>query len=147
MSRKAQYFRDPKNMETYLEANHFLASINNEAPEARNQTYAHNLASLNHLVLVLFTEDKTVIPKESSWFGSEADIPSDDSAAQRPLSLADRVVIPMHLQPLYKEDWIGLRKLDEKGGVVFDSCVGEHMQMGDCWERLVRQYVGGLYHS
>ena len=133
-------------MESYLEANHFLASINNEVSGARNQTYARNLASLNHLVLVLFTEDKTVVPKETSWFGSEADVPPDDFAIQGPLSLVDRVVIPMHLQPLYKEDWIGLRDLDDNGRIIFESCVGEHMQMGDCWERLVRQYVGGLYY-
>lgn len=129
-------------MIAYLSANHFLPSINNEVAETRNQTYAHNLTSLNKLVLVLFTEDKTVVPKESAWFGSEAE--TLDSMGQKVFSTADDSKIPMRLQPLYQEDWIGLRKLDERGDVIFEACLGEHMEMGHCWEALVRQYVGGL---
>lgn len=86
-----------------------------------------------------------MVPKESAWFGSEA----EDGFASREQKVlgeydADKTIIPMRLQPLYQEDWIGLRTLDERGGVVFDVCVGEHMQMGDCWQGLVRKYVGGL---
>ncbi|KAF5351780.1 hypothetical protein D9756_007423 [Leucocoprinus leucothites] len=145
---QAQYYRDPNNYETYLTANHFLPFINNEVEGKRNHTYARNLASLNNLVLVIFTEDKTVVPKESAWFGSEV-IPDDDiidftPSEQHRLSNSDRAIVPMHEQPLYVEDWIGLRELDERGGVTFASCVGEHMQMGDCWEGLIVQYTGGL---
>jgi palmitoyl-protein thioesterase len=127
-------------MDIYLSANHFLTSINNEVPESRNQSYGHNLASLHTLVLVIFTEDKTVVPKESAWFGSEAGLEfnRDDQKAFE----STRALIPMRLQPLYKEDWIGLRTLDERGGIVFEACVGEHMQIQECWEPLVRQYVG-----
>jgi palmitoyl-protein thioesterase len=32
--------------------------------------YKKNLASLDALVLIMFSEDRTVIPKESGWFGS-----------------------------------------------------------------------------
>ncbi|KAF8070315.1 palmitoyl-protein thioesterase [Lyophyllum atratum] len=144
---QAQYFRDPTNMDVYLRANQFLTSINNEVSASRNETYAHNLASLNKLVLVIFTEDKTVVPKESAWFGSEAAPTAfrfNLNDQQDTLTSSDNVLIPMHLQPLYQEDWIGLRTLDERGGVLFDACVGEHMQIGDCWEGLVRQYVGGF---
>ncbi|KXN90178.1 Palmitoyl-protein thioesterase 1 [Leucoagaricus sp. SymC.cos] len=128
---QAQYYRDPYNFETYLKANHFLTSINNEIEETCNQTYARNLASLYNLVLVIFTEDKTVVPKESAWF------------EQQLLSASEKTIVPMREQPLYIEDWIGLRELDERGGVTFASCVGEHMQMGDCWEDLIVQYTGG----
>ena len=128
-------------MDTYLSANQFLTSINNEIPESRNQSYGHNLASLRTLVLVIFTEDKTVVPKESAWFGSEAG--DEFNGNEQRVFETNKVVIPMRLQPLYKEDWIGLRTLDNKGGVVFESCIGEHMQIKECWERLVRQYVGG----
>lgn len=101
-----------------------------------------NLASLNKLVLVLFTEDKTVVPKESAWFGSE-EVPTEFRNEQRViLGSPAKVIVPIHSQPLYQEDWIGLRQLDEKGGVVFETCVGEHMQMGDCWKQLVQEYVG-----
>lgn len=50
----------------------------------------------------------------------------------------------MQLQPTYLADTFGLRTLDEKGGVTFEVCQGEHMQIAqDCWEPLVREYVGG----
>ncbi|TFK44545.1 Alpha/Beta hydrolase protein [Crucibulum laeve] len=146
---QAQYFRDPNNLDTYLKANHFLTSINNEIPESRNQTYSHRLASLDNLILVIFTKDKTVVPKESAWFGSEAvedeDLASLDGSTQTALQSrsADKTIIPMRLQPLYLEDWIGLRELDERGGIAFESCDGEHMQMNGCWEHLVQKYAGG----
>jgi palmitoyl-protein thioesterase len=154
---QAQYFRDPTQMDAYLTSNHFLTSINNEVDELRNETYAHNLASLETLVLILFTKDKTVVPKESSWFGSEA-VDEDelmDENIYETLEYADQVtvgpsgtksktIIPMRLQPLYIEDWIGLRELDERGSVVLEACDGEHMQMGDCWEGVVKKYVGGI---
>jgi len=147
---QAQYFRDPTQIDTYLEANHFLPSINNEVPGKRNQTYATNFASLNKLVLVLFSKDKTVVPKETAWFGSEAvDDDFDDPteaighSGQHMLSIAPpTTIIPMRLQPLYTEDWIGLRSLDQRGDVILETCEGEHMQLGDCWERLVKRFVG-----
>jgi len=133
-------------MEAYLTANHFLTSINNEITEFRNRTYSRNLASINNLVLILFTEDTTVVPKESAWFGAEAlEQDAKMSEAQRPLfkSNVGLSILPMRLQPIYLEDWIGLRELDERGGIVFETCKGEHMKMGDCWEDLVHKFVGG----
>ena len=143
---QAQYFRDPHNYETYLATNNFLVSINNERPDLHNSTFARNLASLNKLVLVLFSEDKTVVPKESAWFGSEAiseDAARQGSSDQALLLGEDKVIIPMRQQPLYLEDWIGLRRLDVRGDVIFEVCEGEHMQIGDCWEHLVRKFAGG----
>jgi len=146
---QAQYYRDPARIDVYLEVNAFLASINNELPASRNATYTQNLASLAKLVLVIFSEDKTVVPKESSWFGAEAvdsDILPLQPNNQAPLKqglASDRAIIPLRLQPLYLEDWIGLRQLDRRGAILFETCEGEHMQMGDCWEDLVRRFVGG----
>ncbi|KAJ7690617.1 Alpha/Beta hydrolase protein [Mycena rosella] len=140
---QAQYFRDPANLETYYASNKFLTSINNEILGSRNETYARNLASLNKLVLVIFTEDKTVVPKESSWFGTE--IVVDDElvpGGQQRVLAEERVLVPMRKQPLYQEDWIGLRELDERGGVVFAECEGQHMQINDCWEELVKEFAG-----
>ncbi|KAF9071026.1 palmitoyl-protein thioesterase [Rhodocollybia butyracea] len=141
---QAQYFRDPANLDTYISANLFLPSINNEDSLNRNESYAKNLASLNTLVLIMFTEDKTVVPKESSWFGSEmVDDAADSLSEQTVLGPASsRYIVPLHLQPLYIEDWIGLKALDERGGLVLDTCEGEHMQIGDCWEEFVRQWTG-----
>lgn len=135
LSGQAQYYRDPAQLETYLKSNTFLADVNNEVPGGHNGTYSDNLASLNALVLVLFSADKTVVPKESSWFGSYA--PSNTSD--------EKTVVPMRLQPLYTQDWIGLRTLDQSGRVVMETCEGEHMQLTDeCWKPLVQRFVGNV---
>jgi len=135
---QAQYYRDPARLERYLESNHFLTSINNEVPSTANSTYADKLMSLNKLVLVLFLKDLTVVPKESSWFGSYA-VPDNSTSP-----LGEKTIVPMRMQPLYVEDWIGLKTLDERGAVVLETCEGEHMQLTkDCWEPLVKRFVGG----
>ncbi|KAF8588709.1 alpha/beta-hydrolase [Ramaria rubella] len=132
----AQYFRDTTQLSIYLTSNHFLTSINNENESSRNHTYAQNFASLSNLVLVLFTRDRTVVPKESAWFGSYAP-PKEGQDSSTP------TLVPMRLQPLYSEDWIGLKRLDQAGRVQFKSCDGEHMQLSrDCWEPIVKQYIG-----
>ncbi|KAL0956127.1 hypothetical protein HGRIS_002293 [Hohenbuehelia grisea] len=141
---QAQYFRDPNNLETFLNANTFLTSLNNEVypASARNTTFARNLASLNKLVLVIFAQDRTVVPKESAWFASEAAEEDTLYEGQTRLGAADKRIIPMRMQPLYIEDWIGLRTLDERGGVIFEACKGEHMQLDGCWQDIVGRFVG-----
>ncbi|KAH9924873.1 Alpha/Beta hydrolase protein [Fomitopsis serialis] len=114
---QAQYFRDPARLDP-------------------------NFASLTKLVLVLFLQDETVVPKESSWFGAYA-VPND-SATEVGAQPQEKTVVPMRLQPLYIEDWIGLRTLDKRGAVVLETCEGEHMVLtDDCWQPLVRRFVGG----
>lgn len=104
-----------------------------------NDTYADNLASLENLVLILFSEDKTVVPKESSWFGSYE--PTDENSVT--LLGAERPIIPMRLQPTYIADTFGLRTLDERGAVVLEVCEGEHMRISEeCWKPLVERFVG-----
>ncbi|KAI1791250.1 alpha/beta-hydrolase [Ganoderma leucocontextum] len=134
---QAQYYRDPDQLDAYLNSSRFLASINNEVPALANATYATNLAALNTLVLVLFSADKTVVPKESSWFGSYAPPNSTRDGDEK-------TMVPMRLQPLYKRDWIGLRALDQAGRVLLETCEGEHMQIAEeCWRPLVERFTGG----
>ncbi|KAF8348139.1 palmitoyl-protein thioesterase [Amanita rubescens] len=137
---QAQYFRDPSDYEEYLTSNHFLTSINNEIVGLRNATYGDNLALLKKLVLVVFTKDTMVVPKESAWFGAEP-IEEGDEAQGR--LLIEEKIIPMRGQQLYVEDWIGLRRLDELGRIKFESCEGGHMQIGECWEQILEGNVGG----
>ena len=54
-------------MQDYLRYNVFLADINNERG-AKSALYRDNLASLERLVLVRFSEDFTVVPRDSAWF-------------------------------------------------------------------------------
>ncbi|KAK4948564.1 hypothetical protein LTR10_012568 [Elasticomyces elasticus] len=112
----AQYYRDTGDYENYLNHSNFLADINNER-KVKNATYAKNIAALEKFVMVVFDKDRTVIPKESGWF-AEVNLTSDS-------------VTPLKDRPIYKEDWIGLRKLDEKGGLDFLSLAGEHMHFSE----------------
>ncbi|KAF2639473.1 palmitoyl-protein thioesterase 1 precursor [Massarina eburnea CBS 473.64] len=117
----AQYFRDTDE-ETgeptldYLESSNFLADINNER-ELKNVTYAENLATLDNFVMYVFENDTTVIPKESGWFAQT--------------NLTSGEVTELRNRTIYKEDWIGLKKLDEKGALVFKTTPGPHMQIDD----------------
>ncbi|KAJ3101439.1 Palmitoyl-protein thioesterase 1 [Phlyctochytrium planicorne] len=125
---QAQYFRDPKNIPKYLQSSLFLAAANNEIPEKRNETFKENLASLNKLVLIRFTEEETVVPAESSWFGYF------DENLQ---------VVPMREQEIYKEDWIGIKALDDAGKLVFLESEGKHMKFSiEYFQEIVKKYLG-----
>ena len=52
-------------MEKYLELSAWLADINNEREE-KNETYVYHLSSLEKFVMIKFTEEKTVVPPDSS---------------------------------------------------------------------------------
>ncbi|KAL6708018.1 hypothetical protein ACN47E_003452 [Coniothyrium glycines] len=117
----AQYFKATnastgEPLPAYLAASNFLADINNERPR-KNASYAAHLASLDHFVMYVFDDDTTVIPKESGWFAYT------NATTGAVTQLRDRQI--------YKEDWIGLRKLDAKGGLHFKTTPGGHMQLGD----------------
>ena len=157
---QAQYYRDVDRIDSYLESNTFLTGVNAEISTDVNETakLKENLSSLRNFVMVLFTQDTTVVPKETAWFGSYA-IPEQDLIPiidsihramhfpwwpfhRRP-GVESRTVISMKEQPLYKDDIIGIRTLDESGRLHFESCDGAHMHLKvECWEPIVRQYVG-----
>ncbi|KAI9816326.1 MAG: hypothetical protein M1826_001861 [Phylliscum demangeonii] len=112
----AQYYRDPNDLSQYLEKSNFLADINNERV-LKNDTYRRNLRRLRKFAMFLFTDDQTVIPKESGWF-AETNLTTGQVTALR-----DR--------DLYREDWLGLRALDERGGLDFEAVEGGHMHLTD----------------
>lgn len=110
----AQYFRDPEQLEDYLEYSNFLADINNER-KLKNQTYKENLEKLERFTMILFDDDKTVVPKESGCFAE----------------VKDGNVTKLQDRDIYKEDWIGLKKLDGEGRLVFETTKGGHMHLSD----------------
>jgi palmitoyl-protein thioesterase len=117
----SQYFKATNDttgepMDDYLTHSNFLADINNERV-LKNVTYAKNLAALDNFVMYLFDDDETVIPKESGWFAYT--------------NGTDGSVTGLRERAIYKQDWIGLRALDEKGGLHFETTEGGHMQLGD----------------
>ena len=117
----AQYFKATNETtgeptDEYLEASNFLADINNERA-LKNPAYAKNLAALDNFVMYVFEDDTTVIPKESGWFAYT--------------NLTSNEVTELRDREIYKEDWIGLKKLDQKGGLHFKTTKGGHMNLGD----------------
>jgi palmitoyl-protein thioesterase len=62
---QAQYYRDPEDLERYLELSAWLADINNEREE-KNETYSYHLSSLEKFVMIKFDDEKTVVPADSS---------------------------------------------------------------------------------
>ena len=119
----AQYFRNPEDLDSYIESSNFLADINNER-EVKNATYKENLKKLESFTMYMFSEDETVIPKQSAWF-------SDFNATTgKETKLEDRA--------LYKEDWLGLKWLDENGRLEFPVTEGGHMQLSE--EVLVKAF-------
>jgi palmitoyl-protein thioesterase len=112
----AQYFRDSNEYDSYLEHSNFLADINNEREE-KNENYKSNLLSLNRFGMFMFANDTVAVPKESAWF-AEVDQISGEITALRERSI-------------YKEDWLGLRALDEQGKLSFETIPGQHMELTD----------------
>jgi palmitoyl-protein thioesterase len=110
----AQYFRNLDELDSYLVSSNYLADINNERA-LKNRNYKENLSSLNKFVMFIFKNDTTVIPKESGWFAEV------NTTSGQVTLLRDR--------PIYKEDWLGLKTLDEKGSLVFETLKGDHMQI------------------
>jgi len=64
---QAQYWHDPYYHGEYVEKSQFLAKINGEGPNP-NATYAENLLKLEKMVLVMYSGDTVVVPRESSHF-------------------------------------------------------------------------------
>ncbi len=70
-----------------------------------------------------------MIPKESGWF---ADVNGTEVTALRE-------------RKLYKEDWLGLKELDEKGALEFKKTPGKHMSLTDKLLKAVfKSYYGPL---
>ena len=95
----AGYFRDTKHWDRYLAGSTFLPALNNERPDDKDAAdRKKNFESINGALLVMFSEDTMIHPKETAWF---ADTDKDGN------------VIPMKETELYTKDLIGLKTLDE----------------------------------
>jgi palmitoyl-protein thioesterase len=122
----AQYYRNPNDLEKYLEHSNFLADINNERG-AKNETYKENLSKLENFVMYLFEDDTTVIPKETSWFA--------EVNGTKVTDLRDR--------DIYTEDWLGLKELDKRGALKFEKTEGDHMTLTDkLLKEVFAKYLG-----
>ena len=112
----AQYYRDPADLDNYLEYSNFLADINNERT-MKNESYKENMKKLSKFAMYMFADDTTVVPKESAFFAE--------------VNTTSEVVTKLQEREIYREDWIGLRFLDEKRKLEFRIAEGQHMQLSD----------------
>lgn len=110
----AGYFRDPRHMKEYLADSVFLPYLNNEDPSSNTiATNKERFTALNGAMLVMFTEDSMVYPKESEWFQELNE---------------NLEVEPLEDSAFYQSDLIGLKTLNEAGKVQFVSIDGDHLQ-------------------
>merc|ERR1712080_39129 len=116
---QAQYWHDPLHFETYVDKSIFIAELNNEKP-VKNETYATNFAQLENFIMVKHNQDSMVEPRESSHFEFYSPGQSD-------------VILPLRESPIYLEDRIGLKALDEKGALHELSVEGDHLQFSRQW--------------
>ncbi|KAJ2454263.1 hypothetical protein EV183_001629 [Coemansia sp. RSA 2336] len=112
---QAQYFKDPERLDDYLQHNIFLPDVNNELLP-RKPEYRERLVQLKKMVLVRFASDDMIYPEFSSWFGFL------DSQGNS---------VPVENTTMFKEDWLGLRELDESGRLEYVSIEGKHMEISD----------------
>jgi palmitoyl-protein thioesterase len=97
--------------------NGFLKNKEIQTLSARYDLYKTNLASLQRLVLFMFDNDITVVPKESSHFAF----------------FDGQKLVPLVESELYIEDRLGLKQLDESGRLVLAHAPGFHMQFSLNW--------------
>merc|ERR1711887_365327 len=116
---QAQYWHDPLHFDTYVEKSKFIAEINNEKADKKPE-YATNLAMLQNFVMIKHLQDGMVEPRESEHFEFYAPGQSE-------------VIVPLKESPLYTEDWIGLKTLDERGALHFLEVEGDHLQFSRQW--------------
>jgi len=125
---QAEYWQDPLHHEKYVEKSQFIAEINNEPPYD-NKIYAENMKKLEGLVLVKFTQDAMVEPRESSHFEFYEEGQG-------------KIKVPLRESALYTEDRLGLKALDEEGKLDLLDCPGDHLQFTDAWftENIIHPY-------
>uniref|UniRef100_A0A7S3MKV0 Palmitoyl-protein thioesterase 1 n=1 Tax=Favella ehrenbergii TaxID=182087 RepID=A0A7S3MKV0_9SPIT len=110
----AGYFRDPYHMDRYLNGSVFLPHLNNEEDDdATKADRKARFTSLNGAMLMMFSQDTMVYPKESEWFQQIG---------------PDGTVQALEDSDFYKNDYLGLKTLNEANKVQFVSVDGDHLQ-------------------
>jgi len=74
---------------------------------------SQRFSDLNGALLIKFTEDTMIYPKETAWFQTVD---------------ANDVVQPLNATDFYNKDYIGLKNLVEAGKVKFEAFEGNHLQ-------------------
>lgn len=109
----AGYFRVYNNFEAYLKGSTFLAELNNEVDHGKNDDYKAKMLGLEVFVLIKFTKDTMIIPKETAHFGFYNE---------------KKEVVDFTQTDVYVNDTLGLKTLNEQGKLIFEDIEGNHLQ-------------------
>ena len=122
-----EYWKNPYEYETYLQANDFLVFINNEKIHDDLELYKSNLLSLNHFLIVWSHIDKVISPMESSRF----EFYNISLAEERKVL----EIAPLEKTDSYVEDRLGLRTLmqEKKLDIQEYACEHEQFKHPDCF--------------
>jgi palmitoyl-protein thioesterase len=112
----AGYYKDKYHLDDYREFSTFLADLNNEK-EVKNDDYKRRFSELNRLVLIMNESDTVINPPSTAWFEF--------------YEASSNKVIPLKESEFYKEDYIGLRELDNSGKIRFVKLNGDHIHFSD----------------
>ncbi|XP_055337096.1 palmitoyl-protein thioesterase 1-like [Paramacrobiotus metropolitanus] len=115
---QAQYWHDTLKEDVYRKKSLFLADINNEV--TKNPQYKENLQKLRNFVMVKFSKDTMVVPKDSEWFGYYC--PGQVST-----------ICSLQNSTIYQEDWLGLKAMDAAKKLRFIETDGDHLQFTTQW--------------
>ena len=108
----AGYFKDITQYDSYLSHSIFLADLNNERKD-KNNSYKEKFSALEKVVLIKFAEDSMIIPKETAWFQFFDE---------------NKNVVDLVESDFYKQDFIGVKKLNEEKKIEFITIEGNHLQ-------------------
>merc|ERR1711907_429794 len=115
----SNYWHDSVDRQKCLAGCRSLPDLNN-ALKSKNATYKARIESLDDFVMVQFTEDTVVFPRDSEWFGYF-----------QPGSFSKRE--SLQESQLYKEDWLGLKTLDAANKLHFLAAPFDHLQFTQQW--------------
>lgn len=110
----AGYFHRIDSEKTYFDSKIVLADLNNVGA-TKNPQYVARMKALDAVVLVMFSKDTMIIPKETAHFGYYS-----DSNKKSITNLEDSNII--------KEDLIGMASLVAAGKVHKHEVDGDHLQ-------------------
>lgn len=101
-----QYWNDPQHQDLFAEKSVYLAVLNNQTGNANSTEWKKNFLRIKQLVMIGGPDDGVITPWQSSHFGFYDQ---------------NLTVVEMQDQLVYKEDYFGLKTLDQRGSL--QTCV------------------------
>lgn len=116
----AGYYRDSENITNYKQKSSYLAKLNNEAsPDSELAVkQKEKMMQLKNLMLVEFDQDEIVYPRNSEIFGEVSKRDKDGK----------RKKVDMEDTEIYKNDWLGLKYLQEHNKIKMVHIDAQHIK-------------------